>query len=151
MSERTHEGAGKGALHFRLILPVLALGGLEAQLGKPLLQFLQPVLVGEPSRHERGGISEQVWPCALQPMQGLDLDLKGLGRYSLYNNGGLLNLTTPGVQGLMLRPLLTQLLGQQLRASRIGGRRADFFLDLPAHGQISLPIVHGIHVRLERG
>ena len=50
MSERTHAGAG--ALHFRLLLPVLTLGGLVAQLGKPPLQFLQPVLLGEPSEQD---------------------------------------------------------------------------------------------------
>ena len=36
------------------------------------------------------------------------------GRYALYNDGGQFRLSTPGGQGLLLRPLLTQLPGQQL-------------------------------------
>jgi len=151
MSERAARGADDGVLRFRLILPMIALGGLEAQLGKPLLQFLQPVLAGEPVRLERGGISEQAWPCGLKEKQGLDLDLKFLGKYALYNDGGQLRLSTPAMQGFLLRPVLAQLLGQCLKNVQHGIQQTDFWLELPADGQLSLPIAHGITVRLERG
>ena len=120
-------------LRFRLCVPALELGSIDARLGRPVQELLAPLLEGDSTVRLRDGLREQVWPCCVKPGQGIDVDLRMLGRYSISNDGGQLRLTTPYLQGLALKALLAPHLGNRLlSAMAVGGWH--IWLALPERG-----------------
>lgn len=136
-------------LRFRLCVPALELGSIDARLGRPVQELLTPLLEGEPTVRLREGLREQVWPCCVKPGQGIDLDLRMLGRCSISNDGGQLRLATPYPQGLGLKALLAPHLGNRLQsAMTLAGWH--FWIRLPVKGQVTVPVGKGFWVRVER-